>query len=1143
MPPNQEVRQPGQSTNQAQQQSESARQIQEQLVEEIRAIANNELERRRLAKSLSDAVKDDEVRAAEQRRSTQLQGQSASQTVSSAERQSQIKNIVRALKGVEQGIIEAPSESNKAVLLQLNQKVGTLMSEENAAFLQPLVSKLLESNQSVQDLQSQYDALKQGWGGFGPEMVNKVSEAIVAAAGDGKLSVNEEQAREMFSSSPTIIDPQTRSEAETPEQATFKEDWHYYYRHFFIDEDRPVIESLYSVDKLGKLVADIKKEIVDKPESSSLDTKTIDRMVSDELERKIVLTYSNMYSRIDKSRPDKTFEEIEQEGGIYDSIRAVESRFKSSLESMAKRIGNMDELPEQLRNIKFYGHYSIQSLREKTLPIGDLKSGEKKTQYQYKIIPVAGVQPVSLPDFLIGLSSEVVHENSIRRYLHNVQSLFLRPPGKDGFWSQVAGYSENLKSEDIDAMMVLPDNDKLISAYRLYVKHLEEEFAKVDWIHQPSMFDVDYFKNKSKIQQRVLEDLTKMYPELAGKKESWRLHRAMAMGVGLARGIYLSEAEIAASADPHIDVEKGAPKFTSYFTNDNAATETLNPLHFFLRWQAESVTMGPLIYMPVSGLDKTSKELRKWDHNKLWERMKQYRDSFVRGDVAFGGDPKDKTLHQLFVDILPNYAKGGSFITRGGWRMINATEGWLYDKNGIERSFIDKFKALEYIGYEAVKILDPFDKHRVLPEDKNTLFDYLARKYLANEIQGDLQSYISRLGGAGDKQEAKEKLFMNTVYSRMLQQRMPSKFVRLERDRLSKTGKSLWKMVKEDMGETDVYKFDDAMKDLSYVEVAVRNDISKEMRAHLLSQEEDSKDLSSFVPSKEFIVDEAAIRRHITDPEQQERVVKLYNSINRVISREKYLDVVAETLNSSKGYPFSVGAEELDTSFIAIRNAGSRVLSRALSDTAQIETKVTHNLKAFMAGLHHVSIDPRHDFSPLVKNIAEMKATLESIHGHAVAARVAQYMATMTVAYFKKDDVARNWRTKAFTIDRPNSLAAEFAGTHRGVWEWNVAEVSNFLTALERERIVAKNGSYDLSYQMGHGAPKHKKKSFLGVKWDDVEHDAEGFQTGKTLRDMLGANGGDITKEILTKYLPLAIAAMIYSIMMKALKEQTDKKH
>lgn len=1139
MPPNQEVRQPGQSTNQAQQQAESARQIQEQLVEEIRAIANNALERSRLAKNLSDAVKDAEVSAGEQRRSTQLRSQ---ETTNTSGQIALKKSVVRALKGVEQGILEAPSDSNKAVLLQLNQKVGTQISEENAAFLQPIVSKLLESNQTVQDLQSQYDALKQGWGGVGHELVNKVSEAIVAAAGEGKLSVNEEQAREMFEVN-SAVDTPRGDESRSADQKLFDEEWRYYYHNFFVAEDVPVLEALYSVDSLGKLVTSIREEVAGRPTSQRLDKTSIDKLVCAELEEKIVLTYSNMYSRIDQARADKTFEEIEQEGSLYSSIRAVEAQYKGALQLMATKLRNLGELPEELRGVEFFQRNSIEGLRQKTLPLGNLANGETKTQYQYKITPVAGTEPVSLADFMKSLSSEIEHENNIRRYLHNIQSLFLRPAGKDGFWSQVAGYSEQLKSEDIDAMMLLPDSDKLISAYRLYVKHLEEEFAKVDWIHQPNMFADDLFKNKSKIQQRVFEDLKRMYPDLATGSESWRLQRALAMGVGLARGVYLSEAEIAASADPHINVENGAPKFTSYFTNDNAATETLNPLHFFLRWQAESVTMGPLIYMPVDAIDKT-KLLRKWDHTELWTRMKQYRDSFLKGDVAYGGDPKDKTMHNLFVDILPNYAKGGSFITRGGWRMVNATEGWLYDSNGIERRFIEKFKALENIGYEAVKILDPLDSHHPLPPaEKNALFSYLANKYLANEIQGDLQGFISRLGGSKDKQEAKEKLFMNTVYSRMLQQRMPTKFIRLERDRLSKTGKSLWKLVKEDMGGVTVDEFDSAMKDLSFVEVAVRNDISKEMKDHLASQEDKDKDLSGFVSTKGYIVDEAAIKRHISNPEQQAKAIKLFESINKVISREKYLDVVAATLTSAKGYPFSIGAEELDTSFIAMRNAGPRVLARALGDTAQIETKVTHNLKAFMASLHHVSIDPKHDFHPLIKNIAEMKATLESIHGHTIAARVTQYMATMTVAYFKKDDVARNWRTKALTIGRPNSLAAEFAGTFRGVWEWDVAEVSNFLTALERERIVAKNGSFDLSYQAGHGLPDTKKKSFLGVKWHDIEHDAEGFQTGKSLRDMLGANGGDVTKEILTKYLPLAIAAMIYSIMMKAMKEQSDKKH
>lgn len=1132
MPDNREVRQPGQSTNQANQQ-ESARQIQEQLERELRAVADNELEKRRLAQSLKDSVKDARASAGEQRRSTQLRSRGGPE-VSDSDRDRLRKDMVRALKAVEMGVIEVPSEAGKVLLTKLSEKVGSQLNTTNSAFLQPIVQSLLDGTQSVQDIHAQYEQLRDEWGLFGQELVKDVADAIIQTADEGKLAISGDRAREMFQGSP--VAPQDQRNVEVDEELkVFHTDWEYYYRNFFGAEDMSVLEALYSVDSLGNLISNIRETVSERPESRNLPPEAIEKLVSSELEERIVLTYSKMFSRVDQHRPDKTFEEIEQEGSLYSSIRAVEAQFKGALQLMATKVRQMHELPENLRDVKFFQRYSIEGLREKELPIGSPSSGETKLQLQYKIIPVPGVEPVSLADFLTGISSEIVHENSIRRYLHNVQSLFLRPAGKDGFWGQVAGYSEQIKSEDIDAMMLLPDSDKLISAYRMYVKYLEEEFAKVDWIHQPNMFDGDMFKNRSKVQQRVFEDLKKMYPELSLEADVWRLQRALAMGVGLARGIFLSEAEIAAYADPHINVENGAPKFTSYFTNDNAATEPLNPLHFFLRWQAESLTMGPLIYMPIDAVNK--KLLRKWDHTELWRKMKEYRDSFQNGKVAFSGDPNDKTLGQLFVDILPNYAKGGSYLTRGGWRMTNATEGWLYDADGHERGIFDKYKALENIGYEAVKTINPADKG-VSREAKDQIYRYLAGKYLGGEVNGDVWDYIGKL--PGEDLGKQEKLFMNVIYSRMLFQRMPTKFVRLERDRVSKNGKSLWKLVRQDMGGAiSADSFDSAMKELAFVEVSVRNQISQEMRAHLSTQPDNNKDLSDFVPTTPYVVDETAIRRFIQDPQQQEVVVNLHRSIRNVMTREKTLDQVASVLNGPTGYPFAIGSEELDSSFIAIRNAGSRVLARSLSDTAQIETKVTHNLKAFMGSLHHVSLDPKHDFSPLVKHIKEMKDTIESIHGHTLAGRIAQYMTTLTVAYFKKDDIARDWRTKLLAVGRPNSLAAEFAGTFRGVWEWEVADIDTFLTTLERERILAKDGAYDLSYQGLH-VPDLKKRNFLGVKWHDIKHDDEGFVYGKTVRQKVGATKADITKEIITKYLPLAMVGIMYTLMQKAWK--TDEK-
>ena len=64
-------------------------------------------------------------------------------------------------------------------------------------------------------------------------------------------------------------------------------------------------------------------------------------------------------------------------------------------------------------------------------------------------------------------------------------------------------------------------------------------------------------------------------------KRKWRIKRAMSMGIGLAKGVLLTEVELAAYAEPGQD-ENGKPLLTSQYTNDGVALSTLNPQHHFL---------------------------------------------------------------------------------------------------------------------------------------------------------------------------------------------------------------------------------------------------------------------------------------------------------------------------------------------------------------------------------------------------------------------------------------------------------------------------------------------------------------------------------------------------------------------------------
>ena len=75
----------------------------------------------------------------------------------------------------------------------------------------------------------------------------------------------------------------------------------------------------------------------------------------------------------------------------------------------------------------------------------------------------------------------------------------------------------------------------------------------------PILFAPDLFNNETKLEQRVKMALKTLPLEVGNdQKDEWRIKRAMSMGIGLAKGVLLTEVELAAYAEPGQD-ENGKP--------------------------------------------------------------------------------------------------------------------------------------------------------------------------------------------------------------------------------------------------------------------------------------------------------------------------------------------------------------------------------------------------------------------------------------------------------------------------------------------------------------------------------------------------------------------------------------------------------
>lgn len=1182
--------------------------------------------------------------------------------------------VVKALLAVkEPGKIPSPEGKPQSVTdlaVNILRKVGehikpSDVTEQSAPYLYQIINKVINGEiTSVDSLASEFNKL-QFLKIVNPYLYDNLQKSFVELA--KTQGVVEEEAKKKFrvEEKHDIMDRAGKD--------SFEQEWirNSYGDYLNDEEDKQVVRAIYSVEGLADLAKQIKEEQNQSPEFNSLSEKDKNRIISEEIEAKIVLVFSKIYKRIDDEKQSQFVEEIIQEG-LFNSIQVIHHRLKQRLIYLKNDIAgqNQNDLPEILKQLKFYKRQTDYTVSEREI---ELEGGDKKIKPISRPRPSLNTEQISLTEFLDVVLTESNHEIESRKFFHNIGALLVRSADPEkGFWPQIASYADQMDATDIDEIMHLPDNNIAQAAFSLYTKYLSEAFAKFNWIHQPAMFSPEAQGIRSQIQKSVLQSLEEMFPEKLGK-DGWRLKRAMSFGLGLARAVFITEEEQAAWADPNIEQDSGGATYRSYYTNDNTALNALNPMHTFLRWQSEQAIKGPILFSLISGFD--SKLTNMWDHNELWKRMQEYKESFGKGMSAF---ETKKPGERLFIELLANVGRVGSIITRDGWRTQAAYEGWLdYEKvkddNNKETSvetkqlkYLNSFNNLEYIGFEVLldfinnkfsngedgynkflaassniqvekprlekeykeekskllsekrrekdkskieeidkKIKNIEDKIRNLGKSQNeqreklilereAFFTYLFNKYIkkedSNETLGDylegfkksddkdIERNIDRLIKEGRiRYGIREQAIEAETYRRIMYralagvfaQRVPTKFAILERDRTSDNGIRAWERIraweeiegkirKKDKPFT-YEEMESLMQNLMFVETELRGEISKKMIAYLQGGHKNFYE--GFSP--DYKVDEEVIRRILNEKidkrtdltsEQKEeekkkieKVIEIFKSLREeFIDDDDFLSKFSEKLRGKdaaenlkdKNFPFAIATEELDSSFLAYKNAGQKVLKRAHGDTGGAEQVVFKSIEGLLKMLNTTAVNPEHKIDDLIKHIGAAHAQTEAAIGKDDANKLAYQLASMTIAYFKKDTLARNIFTKWFRFGKKNSLAAEFTGAYRGAWEWDVSDIDRFIVELERQRILPKE-PYDLSKKARYNWEPAK---LFGITIGNKKVRLPDYQFyGNKLRREHGASKGHITGEILNKYLPIFLLFLLYKFISDALKKAEGK--
>lgn len=1144
-----------------------------------------------LARDILDRLNRRSAEASEAKAQQVLRGGGAVPIEVKSQAQNVQKSIAEVLEGVKQGVIVPPGRSAD-LIRNIDEKIGTAaVTETSAPYLYSLIKDALNHELSSQELAAKYNEIRNSLSVFSYDTVKGLHEAILETADDRKLDISRAEAEQMFAPPENTSEAIQQAQEQSRDQrsrrdagefgdfdaSSFDQVWNQLYSNYF-KEDKEFIRAIYQPERFKELVKitieEKKKELqtnVHVPHGTDIE-QMARQEASEEIEAKLIHTVGKLFTRLDFSKSSEFFEPIIQQDfmhGIQTTMQTLGSairQLRTSIEIEERSSGS------EFAQIKLFKKAEqVLTTEDVEYSVGEGKNKATSNKPRFRLSPLSREEQVSLSDYVGYLNLVFDHYVHVREYTHNARAILYHPAGEHGFFGELQRFAEHMTTPSFDEMMLLPDAQIFKDAVQLYDKYLDEQFAKQDWKHTPFMFSEERGSVLTKLEQEVLDALRLMYP--SEKIDDGRLRSALSMAVGASRGIFMNEVEKAAFADPHLNAD-GSPSYASYYTNDTAAINTLNPLHTFYRWQSQQ-SLSPLLFLPIDHFEKGA-EYKPWDHHEMWNKMKAYRESFIKGRKELGSE-------ELLIDFMVNIGNVGGPAQRKGWRMLYSNEGnFVYKGETNELDVLKTWKALENIGYEAIHdlVVAPRIKETFL--NKNTserkeFFDYLFEHYYSGDVS-DFDAYWNKLRKQSEVSIRKRiiegkispaslneqieletsQLFLYGSISRLIARRFPTKFIRIDRDRFQNEGVSRWKSVREAM-HMSLDDFDKVMKDLLIAEGMLRKEVSTKMRRETAHGGVKFEDLSiDFHLTGDKIRDllkstREGNRAGISD-ERIKKAIDVFDVINsKYAQNTEFLDDFAKYIKDKK-YKYTFGLDDTDFSLIPMKGAGNRVIARALSDAAAIENNVIKEVTNFENLLRDASTNGKKDTSQIVASLKKIKSTLEGVHGAEFGQKVVHHLAAMAINFFKKDAAAKTG-FGLFTMGGRTSIAAEIAGRSTAVWEWDAREIDLFCIALESNAILPKE-PYDLVTQ-----PKSEpiwftvpftnrviklpdKLKFFGKEISLFTKRKADFEwNSSTLRKQFGADGLHIAWDMLNRYVPVALALLLFYFIKKAFDESFgDKK-
>ncbi len=901
------------------------------------------------------------------------------------------------------------------------------------------------------------------------------------------------------------------------------------------------------------------------------------------LKNNIINLVGTLFSAIDESEPKETWEAASSRGGLWYSVDTLSQTLTARLETLRRRPFEPGTIMRKLLFFKQDQEYKNWDMPAKEPFDIASEPKEEKAQHAHQMKRVVTPKWIDIKtnanDFLLSAYNAALEEIGIRKIMHNARALLLHPPPGEqegGYWGRMAGYVKSfLPGKELDFLWTLPDAEDILAASQLLDKFRETEFSMYDWIHQTTTTE-SASDMLTEVQRSALDYLRRLSPELW--EDEQRAKRALLMGIGDGYCFSLKEIENGAWADAPLF--EGKYTYWSYGHQSAAPYQAFNFLaHTSLRFQNERFLTGNLLFMPIMGDFAEKGNMRLWNHKMLLEQMEKSINSFTHG--KYQSDVNKGIIR--FIDLI-NVGKVGSIYTRSGWRPWAVIEGMMdriqasdSRSEGGKRKvdILNSWKALENVGIELLRSLvgqierydADFYQEGGLTR-RRALAQYLYGRYFPKEAsETDFSRFFNSLEKdkegkllGKDDLAKKYKTFYYRVFTRAIVQRIPTKFVRLgtERTRFIAGRKRMWEIIKEKtkLGDEELQK---TMRDLCSTEVKLRRETSQKLKDGIYKEGKQLYEIDS--STVDYELTEEKIERYMKDilgkgaadlTERVSKAKKVYGAIKEYLDKDDpaYLDDFAKKYEgvdapSPETFPFAIAVEELDRSLIPQRGSGEDTEGRAIADIQSTEANVSKVISDYFSKIRGVSVAGKNDYMTLINEIKKVKDTIEGIIGLDYAEKISHYLGAFTIQFFKKDTLARALGGNILKAGERTSIAAEFAGAGRGVWEWGAAEINTFITLLEQQQVLYKdpiNRNID-------AVPNYEKVpveiNLFGKKiklgeYTKRKRDYEYY--GGRLRKEFGGGWKDIAFDMTVQYLPLLTILLLIKYIKDAFEEAEGKK-